>query len=76
MIANHAVHASTDNNGAGDPRTVRLDVSALGSITSATQLTIDARTNPLVRPEPQAITPSAQIEITLPGYGVTFLELK
>ena len=76
MIANHAVHASSDNNGAGDPRTVLLDLSALGSITSATQLTIDARTNSVVRPEPQAITPSAQMEITLPGYGVTFLELK
>lgn len=76
MIANHAVHASTDNNGAGDPRTVLLDVSALGSITSATQLTIDARTNPVVRPEPQALTPSPQIEIALPGYGVAFLELK
>lgn len=76
MIANHAVHASSDNNGAGDPRTVLLDVSALGSLTTATQLTIDARTNPAVRPEPQAITPTAQIEITLPGYGVTFLELK
>ena len=76
MIANHAVHAPTDNNGAGDPRTVLLDVSALGPITTATQLTIDARTNPVVRPEPQAITPSPQMEITLPGYGVTFLELK
>lgn len=76
MIANHAVHASTDNNGAGDPRTVLVDVSALGSITTATQLTIDARTNPVVRPEPQTITPAPQMEITLPGYGVTFLELK
>ena len=76
MIANHAVHASTDNNGAGNPRTVLVDVSALGAITSATQLTLDARTNPAVRPEPQAITPSAQMEVTLPGYGVTFLELK
>ncbi|MFB3920996.1 MAG: glycosyl hydrolase [Terriglobia bacterium] len=76
MIANHAVHASTDNNGPGDPRTVLLDVSALGSITSATQLTLDARTNPALPPTPQAITPAAQIEITLPGYGVTFLELK
>ncbi len=76
MVANHAVHASNDNNGAGDPRTVLLDVSALGSITSATQITIDARTNPVVRPEPQFVTPSSQIEITLPGYGVTFLELK
>jgi hypothetical protein len=76
MLANHAVHASTDNNGAGDPRTVRLDVSALGPLTSATQLTLDAHTNTAAGPQLQAITPAPQIEITLPGYGVTFLELR
>lgn len=76
MIANHAVHASSDNNGVGDPRTVLLDMSALGAITSATQLTLDAHTNPVARPEPQAVTPAPQMEIALPGYGVTFLELK
>lgn len=76
MIANHAVASSTDNNGAGAPRTVRLDLTALGTLTWGTQLTLDARTDPAVRPDPQPITPAQQMEITLPGYGVTFLELR
>ncbi len=76
MIVNHAVASSTDNNGAGAPRTVWLDLTALWPLTWGTQLTLDARTDPAVQPDPQPITPAQQMEITLPGYGVTFLELK
>jgi hypothetical protein len=76
MIANHAVASSGDNNGAGAPRTVLLDVSALGPFSTATQLTIDARTNLASGPVEQTITPADQMEITLNGYGVTFLALK
>jgi hypothetical protein len=75
MIANHAVRSSTDNNGTGAPRTVIVDLSALGEFSSATQLTIDANTNPASGPSAQTITPAAQMEITLNGYGVTFLAL-
>ena len=75
MVANHGVKSSSDNNGTGAPRTVVLDLSALGSFSSATQLTIDANTNPASGPSPQTITPAAQMEITLSGYGVTFLAL-
>lgn len=75
MIANHAVRSSSDNNGTGAPRTVVLDVSALGTFTSGTQLTIDATTNAATGPAPQTITPTPQMEITLPGYGVAFLTL-
>jgi hypothetical protein len=76
MIANHAVKASGDNNGSGAPRTVVLDLSALGPFSSATQLTIDAGTSPATGPSEQAVTPAAQMEITLNGYGVTFLALR
>jgi hypothetical protein len=75
MIANHAVRSSSDNNGSGAPRRVLLDVSALGTFTSASQLTIDASTNAATGPTPQTITPAPRMEITLPGYGVTFLTL-
>lgn len=34
-----------DNNGAGDPRTVVVDVSALGTFSSGTPITIDKNTN-------------------------------
>jgi len=76
MIANHAVRSSTDNNGTGAPRTVLLDFSAWPAFTTATQLTIDANTNPASGPSPQTITPAAQMEVTLGGYGVTFLTLQ
>jgi Glycosyl hydrolase catalytic core len=76
MIANHAVNASGDNNGPGAPRTVVLDLSALGPFSTATQLTIDARTNLASGPVEQTITPADQMEIALNGYGVTFLALR
>lgn len=38
MIADRAVLSPADDNGTGDARTVVLDVSALGSFTSASQL--------------------------------------
>lgn len=75
MIANHAVRSSADNNGPGDPRTVLVDVSALGSFTSATLLTIDARTDLTTGPSAQSITPAPHVELTLDGYGVSFLAL-
>jgi hypothetical protein len=76
MIANHAVKSSSDNNGTGAPRTVVLDFSAWPAFTTATQLTIDASTNPASGPTPIDITPATQMEVTLGGYGVTFLTLR
>jgi hypothetical protein len=76
MVANHAVQAANDNNGAGAPRTVVVDLSAWTPFTSASLLTIDANTDPATGPSPQSITPSSRMEITLGGYGVSFLELK
>ncbi len=77
MIANHAVlNPATDDNGPGAPRTVIVDVSALGPMSSATQLTIDAGTDPAQGPSATPITPTSRIPVTLNGYGVTFLDLK
>jgi hypothetical protein len=76
MVANHAVHAAADNNGAGDPRTVVVDVSALGGFGSATQLTIDANTNTVGGPAETSVTPAPRITISLGGYGVTFVTLR
>ena len=76
MIVDRAVHASTDNNGAGDPRTVIVDVSALGAFSSATTMTIDAKTSASSGPAAVAITPAQKLSVTLGGYGVTFLKLK
>jgi hypothetical protein len=76
MIANRAVQAPTDNNGSGAPRTIIVDVSALGAFTSATTVTIDAKTSPNSGPADVPITPGQKISVTLGGYGVTFLRLK
>ncbi|MEJ2009453.1 MAG: hypothetical protein P8Z30_15080 [Acidobacteriota bacterium] len=75
MIANHAVQNSTDNNGAGAPRTVVVDLSQWGAFSSATLLTIDAGTDPVAGPKQEAVTPAAQMTVTLNGYGVAFLAL-
>ncbi|HKW34401.1 MAG TPA: hypothetical protein VJN92_15425 [Candidatus Acidoferrum sp.] len=76
MIADHAVHAHTDNNGTGDPRTVIVDVSALGTFSGATSVTIDATTNATTGPASLSISPGQKIPVTLSGYGVTFVKLK
>lgn len=76
MVVDHAVHATTDNNGAGDPRTVIVNISALGTFSSATSITIDAQTSSTSGPVPANITPEQKVSMTLGGYGVTFLKLK
>ena len=63
-----------DNNGTGAPRTFALDLSALGNFTSATVVTLDANT-PANGPVPQSMTPAAQMQVTLAGYGAALLRL-
>ena len=76
MVANHAVNAATDNDGPGTPRTVVVDVSALGAFSSGALLLIDANTNLANGPTETPVTPSTQVTISLDGYGVAFLTLK
>jgi hypothetical protein len=77
MVANHAVKVSeTDNNGPGAPRTINIDVSALGTFTSGSLLTIDANTSVASGPTATSVTPSPQMTVVLNGYGVAFLTLK
>ncbi len=76
MVANHAVDASTDNNGLGVSKTVAVDVSALGTFSSATLLTIDNRTNVANGPTASAVTVASKITMDLNGYSVAFLTLK
>ncbi|MGC9998207.1 MAG: hypothetical protein ABSE79_23065 [Terriglobia bacterium] len=75
MVADHAVHSSTDNNGSGDPRAVAIDLSSLGTFSSASLLTIDKNTNVANGPAATPVTPAAQMTIQLGGYGVAFLKL-
>jgi uncharacterized protein (TIGR03437 family) len=75
LLSNHAVKdIYTDNNGTGVSRTFSLDLSALGTFTSATLVTLDSATV-LTGPALQSLTPSAQMQVTLPGYGAALLRL-
>jgi hypothetical protein len=76
MITDHAVASASDNNGAGAPRAVLVDVSALGTFTSGKQLTLDTNTSPTSGPTEQAITPAGQMQVMLGGYGTTILTLQ
>lgn len=75
MLTNHQVRSSNDNNGPGVPRTVTLDISALGAFTSATLVTIDATTDPVNGPVPVAMDLAPQMPVPLNGYSVAFLRL-
>jgi hypothetical protein len=76
MIANHAINSPNDNNGPGAPRSVLIDVSALGTFSSGSLLTIDATTSAITGPSPTAVTPAAQLTVAFNGYGVALLTLK
>ncbi len=76
MVANHAVNSSTDNNGPGVSKTVAVDVSALGTFSTASLLVIDKNTTVATGPAAMSVTPAAQMNLTLNGYSVAFLTLK
>jgi hypothetical protein len=75
MIVDRAVHAMTDNNGTGDPRTVIVDTSSLGNFTAASLLTIDATTDVTNGPAAASMAPAPRLAVPLNGYGVAFLSL-
>ncbi|HEY3971808.1 MAG TPA: glycosyl hydrolase [Candidatus Sulfotelmatobacter sp.] len=75
MLANHAVNSPTDNNGPGVSLSVLVDISALGSFSSGTLVTIDSTTGASSGPVPAAVAPAAQMTLTLNGYSVAFLAL-
>jgi uncharacterized protein (TIGR03437 family) len=75
MLIDHQIASPTDNNGTGVANTFALDVSALGSFTSVTQIQIDAATDPIKGPQPQTINFLPNLEATLPGYGVVLFKL-
>ncbi len=76
MVANHAVDAGTDNNAMGLSKTVSVDVSALGSFSSASLVTIDLNTSAASGPAAKSVVVAPQIPLDLQGYSVGFLSLK
>ncbi len=75
MIVDRAVHAPSDDNGTGDPRTVIVDTSNFGTFAAASLLTVDATTNLTNGPTGSGVSVSSRMPVTLNGYGVAFLSL-
>ncbi len=67
---------ANDNNGAGLTAKVSLDISSLGSFTTATQIMIDGSTGPLNGPTAASISAQSPISLSFTGYGVAFLKLQ
>jgi len=76
LVADHAVHSSTDNNGTGDPRTVVLDFSALGNFSSVSEVTMDKNTNVANGPIQVSLMRAPKLTVSLGGYGAALLTLK
>ena len=76
LVSNHAVASPSDNNGTGLTARVSLDVSALGSFSTASLVTIDATTSAINGPSPSSISPTSPITLNLDGYSVALLKLK
>jgi uncharacterized protein (TIGR03437 family) len=75
LMSNHAIQKIyTDNNGPGVSRTFALNLSALPTFTSATLVMLDSAT-PETGPSLQSLTPAAQMQVTIPGYGAALLRL-
>jgi hypothetical protein len=76
MLSNHAVASPNDNNGAGLTAKVSMDVTALGSFTTASEVMIDAGTSPANGPTATTISAQSPITINFGGYGVAFIKLQ
>ncbi|MDR3723488.1 MAG: hypothetical protein P4K83_03255 [Terracidiphilus sp.] len=75
MVVNRAVAASTDNNGAGKPRTIVMDLSNYSLFYAASQTQVDANTSVTSGPAWAGVTPTARMTVTIPGYGVSITRL-
>jgi len=76
MVTSYATASSTDDNGPGAPRTVFVNLSALGTFSSATEVDLNAATPTATGPVSAAITPNSTLALTFNGYGTSMFTLK
>ena len=77
MIVNRDIANPSDNNGAGVPKTVSVDLADAGPFTTVTLLAIDRFTDAATGPSAQTLTPvNGVVTLSFPGYGVQFLKLQ
>jgi hypothetical protein len=53
-----------------------LDLSSLGTFSTASLLTIDAATDATIGPTASSVAPNSPIQLTLNGHGVAFVKLQ
>lgn len=76
MVTNYATASTTDDNGAGAARTVFVNLAALGTFSSATEVDLNASTPIATGPVSAAITPGSTLTLTFSGYGTSMFTLK
>jgi hypothetical protein len=76
MVTNYAVAAASDDNGAGAPRTVYVNLSALGTFSTATEVDLNAATSITTGPNTTTFTPATTLPLTFQGYGTSLFVLK
>jgi hypothetical protein len=69
MVTSYATAATTDDNGAGAARTVYVNLAALGTFTTGTEVDLNASTSAATGPASKAITPSSTLTLNFTGYG-------
>ena len=75
LVSDIALAKTTDNNGPGAPRTVLVDVSALGTFSSASMTVLDVSTPLLSGPTSTSFKPGSVLTVTLGGYGTSLIKL-
>ena len=75
LVSDVAIASATDNNGAGVPRTILINVSDLGAFTSATMVQLTATTPITTGPTQTTFSPGTTLSIALPGYGTALIRL-
>ncbi|SNT41130.1 hypothetical protein SAMN05421770_1128 [Granulicella rosea] len=76
MVTNYAAASTADDNGAGNTRTVFVNLTALGTFSSATEVDLNGATSPTAGPTAATITPGSTLSLTFNGYGSSMFLLK
>jgi hypothetical protein len=76
MVTNYAVASSTDDNGAGAPRTVYVNLNALSTFSTGTEVDLNAGTSTITGPASTPLVPTSTLPLTFQGYGTSLFVLK
>jgi len=75
LVVNRALASASDNNGTGAARTIVVDLTNYSLFYAASQTQVDANTSLTAGPPWAGVTPAARMTVTLPGYGMSILQL-